>query len=288
MYASSYLKEVACAKINLNFKVLKRLPSNFHQIDSFIVFLPELYDTILIKKNNKNKIIIKGQQAKELINLGGDTLITKSINKVADYYKIKINLEVILNKNIPIGAGLGGGSANAAAIIRAILKIYNLKKNKNLITLLNEIGSDVPVCFISKNSQVTGVGDIIKPLTFLKKKLWILLIKPNILSETKNVFSHFKGPYSRESKFVFNFNNIIHDINTFQNSLEDTACSLEKKIKLLLKSLPCKNNITKPRITGSGSTVFVLFEKKEDLNQYKNKAKLMIKNYWNLSTYILL
>ena len=122
MNASSYLKEVACAKINLNFKVLKKLPSNYHKIDSFIAFLPQLHDTLLIKKNSKNKIIIKGSQSEELMRLGGDTLITKSINKISAYYKIKINLEVVLNKNIPLGAGLGGGSANAAAIIRAILR----------------------------------------------------------------------------------------------------------------------------------------------------------------------
>lgn len=288
MNASSYLKEVACAKINLNFKVLKKLPSNYHKIDTFIAFLPQLHDTLLIKKNSKNKIFIKGAESKELLRLGGDTLITKSINKISAYYKIKINLEVVLNKNIPLGAGLGGGSANAAAIIRAILKIYNLKKKKNFIVLLNEIGSDVPVCFFSKNSQVTGVGDIIKPLGYLKKKLWVLLIKPNVLSETKNIFNHFKGPYSKKSNFIFNFDNIIYDINTYQNSLEKTACRLEKKIKELLDSLPSRNNITKPRITGSGSTVFILFERQEDLLQYKNATSLIIKNYWNLSTYIFL
>jgi 4-diphosphocytidyl-2-C-methyl-D-erythritol kinase len=288
MNTSSYLKEVACAKINLNFKVLKKLPSSFHKIDSFVAFLPQLYDTLLIKKNSKNKIFIKGAESKELLRLGGDTLITKSIDKIAVYYKIKINLEVILNKSIPLGAGLGGGSANAAAIIRAILKIYNLKKKKDFIALLNEIGSDVPVCFFSQNSQVTGVGDIIKPLTPLNQKLWVLLIKPNILSETKNIFYHFEGPYSKRSNFIFNLKNIINDINTYQNSLEITACRLERKIKELIDSLPSSNNITKPRITGSGSTVFLLFEKKKDLTQYKNEVKHVLKNYWSLSTYIYL
>ena len=288
MFTSGYSKEIAYAKLNLNFKILRKKKNNFHEIDSFITFLPELFDTLLIKKSNKNKILIKGNQSEKLLNLGGDTLITKSINKLSDYYKIKINLEILLDKNIPLGSGLGGGSADAAAIIRAILKIYNLKKKKDFIELLNEIGSDVPVCFFSKNSHVTGVGDVIKPVNILKKKIWILLIKPNILSKTKNIFYHFKGPYSKKSNFVFNFNNIIHDINTHKNSLENTACLLEKKIKKLLKSLPFKNNITNPRITGSGSTIFLLFSTKNNLDKYKNEIEMVIKNYWNLSTYILL
>lgn len=133
MLVSSYLKEVSYAKLNLNFKILKKLSNNFHEIDSLVTFLPELFDTLHIKKSNKNKIFIKGNQSKKLIQLGGDTLITKSINVISSYYKIKINLEIILNKNIPLGSGLGGGSSNAAAIIRAILKIYNLKKKKTLI-----------------------------------------------------------------------------------------------------------------------------------------------------------
>ena len=60
MNATSYLKEVACAKINLSFKVLKKLPSNYHKIDSFVAFLPQLHDTLLIKENSKNKRTNKG------------------------------------------------------------------------------------------------------------------------------------------------------------------------------------------------------------------------------------
>ena len=275
MTTSGYLKEVAYAKLNLNFKVLKKLPNNFHEIDSIVIFLPELYDTLLIKKSKKKNILIKGKHSAELIKLGGDTLITKSIDKISDHYKIKINLEIILNKNIPLGSGLGGGSADAAAIIRAIFKLYRLRERINFTKVLNEIGSDVPVCFISKNSHVTGVGDIIKPLNNLKKKMWILLIKPNVLSETKNIFFHFKGPYSKKSNFEFSFNNIINDINIYKNTLENTVCRLEKKIEVLIKSLPNNYNIINPRITGSGSTVFLLFEKKGDLDEYKSEAKLM-------------
>lgn len=107
-----------------------------------------------------------------------------------------------------------------------------------------------------------------------------------MLSETKNIFYHFKGPYSNQSNFIFNFNNVINDLNNYKNSLESTACRLEKKIKNLLKNLPFSTSITKPRMTGSGSTVFLLFERKDDLDQYKNNINLIIKDYWNFSTYI--
>ena len=287
MPASNYLKEVAYAKLNLNFKVLKKLPSSFHEVDSFVTFLPKLYDILLIKKSSKNKIYIKGKQSLSLLQQGGDTLISKSINKLSDYLKKPINLEIILYKNIPLGSGLGGGSANAAAIIRAILKLYNLKKLENT-KILNEIGSDVPVCFFSINAQVTGIGEKIMPVKSIKKKLWVLLIKPDVLSDTKNVFSHFSGPYSEKSNFNFDLNSLIDDMNNNNNSLESTVCNLENKIKLLILNLPYLTNITKPRITGSGSTVFLLFKEKEEMETYKNNVKKITKNYWVLSTYILL
>ena len=285
---SDYIEEFAFAKLNLSFKVLKKLPNNFHQIESYITFLPNIYDHLIIKKSLQNKIVINGKFANQLIANGGDTLIKKSIKLLSNLLNLKVCLEVNLKKNIPLNSGLGGGSADAAAIIRAIIKLYKIKNNKLIINNLSKIGSDVPACFLSKNVKVSGTGEILQPIKLLNKKLWALLIKPKSNYSTKNIFESFNNSYAKTTKFELTLNNLINDMNKYNNSLEKTVCRIEKNVKNVLSYLYNFNSLTLPRITGSGSTVFVLFKTKEDLKIYKKKLNFGEKDYWIQYSHLIL
>ena len=92
---SDYIEEFAFAKLNLSFKVLKKLPNNFHQIESYITFLPNIYDHLIIKKSLQNKIVINGKFANQLIANGGDTLIEKSIKFLSNLLNLKVCLEAV-------------------------------------------------------------------------------------------------------------------------------------------------------------------------------------------------
>jgi 4-diphosphocytidyl-2-C-methyl-D-erythritol kinase len=285
---SDYIEEFAFAKLNLSFKVLKKLPNNFHQIESYITFLPNIYDHLIIKKSLQNKIIIKGKFANQLISNGGDTLIKKSIKLLSNLLNLKVCLEVNLKKNIPLNSGLGGGSADAAAIVRAVIKLYKIKNNKLIINNLSKIGSDVPACFLSKNVKVSGTGETLQPIKLLNKKLWALLIKPKSCYSTKNIFESFNNSFAKKTKFELTLNNLINDMNKYNNSLEKTVCIIEKNVKDVLSYLYNFNSLTLPRITGSGSTVFVLFKTKEDLKIYKNKLSFGEKDYWIQYSHLIL
>lgn len=285
---SDYIEEFAFAKLNLSFKVLKKLPNNFHQIESYITFLPNIYDHLIIKKSLQNKIVINGKFANQLMSNGGDTLIKKSIKLLSNLLNLKICLEVNLKKNIPLNSGLGGGSADAAAIVRAIIKLYKIKNNKLIINNLSKIGSDVPACFLSKNVKVSGAGEILEPIKLLNKKIWALLIKPKSSYSTKNIFENFNNSFAKTTKFEFTLNNLINDMNKYNNSLEKTVCRIEKNVKNLLSYLYNFNSLTLPRITGSGSTVFVLFKTKEDLKIYKKKLSFGEKDYWIQCSHLIL
>ena len=285
---SDYIEEFAFAKLNLSFKVLKKLPNNFHQIESYITFLPNIYDHLIIKKSLQNKIVINGKFANQLISNGGDTLIKKSIKLLSNLLNLKVCLEVNLKKNIPLNSGLGGGSADAAAIVRAIIKLYKIKNNKLIINNLSKIGSDVPACFLSKNMKVSGTGEILQPIKLLNKKLWALLIKPKSNYSTKNIFESFNNSFAKTTKFELTLNNLINDMNKYNNSLEKTVCRIEKNVKNVLSCLYNFNSLTIPRITGSGSTVFVLFKTKEDLKIYKKKLSFGEKDYWIQCSHLIL
>ena len=285
---SDYIEEFAFAKLNLSFKVLKKLPNNFHQIESYITFLPNIYDHLIIKKSLQNKIVINGKFANQLIANGGDTLIKKSIKLLSNLLNLKVCLEVNLKKNIPLNSGLGGVSADAAAIIRAIIKLYKIKNNKLIINNLSKIGSDVPACFLSKNVKVSGTGEILQPIKLLNKKLWVLLIKPKSNYSTKNIFESYNNSYAKPTKSELTLNNLINDMNKYNNSLEKTVCRIEKNVKNVLCYLYNFNSLTTPRITGSGSTVFVLFKTKQDLKNYQNNLNLSKKNYWIEHSHLVL
>ena len=285
---TDYIEEFAFAKLNLNFKVLKKLPNNFHQIESYVTFLPNIYDHLIIKKSLKNKIFIDGKFANQLIENGGDTLIKKSIKLLSNLLNLKVCLEVHLKKNIPLNAGLGGGSADAAAIVRAIIKLYKIKNSKLIINNLSKIGSDVPACFLSKNVKVSGTGEILQPIKLLNKKLWALLIKPKSNYSTKNIFEGFNNSFAKTTNFELTLNNLINDMNKYNNSLEETVCRIEKNVKKVLSYLYNFNSLTLPRITGSGSTVFVLFKTKEDLKVYEKKLSFGKKDYWIQCSHLIL
>ena len=285
---SDYIEEFAFAKLNLSFKILKKLPNNFHQIESYMTFIPNIYDHLIIKKSLQNKIVINGKFANQLIANGGDTLIKKSIKLLSNLLNLKVCLEVNLKKNIPLNSGLGGGSADAAAIVRAVIKLYKIKNNKLIINNLSKIGSDVPACFLSKNVKVSGTGETLQPIKLLNKKLWALLIKPKSCYSTKNIFESFNNSFAKKTKFELTLNNLINDMNKYNNSLEKTVCRVEKNVKNLLRYLYNFNSLTLPRITGSGSTVFVLFKTKEDLKIYKNKLSFGEKDYWIQYSHLIL
>ncbi len=286
---SKHVEEFAFAKLNLNFKVLNKLPNNFHQIESYTTFLPAIYDHLIIKKNLENKIIINGKFANQLIANGGDTLIKKSIKLLSDILGLKICLEVNLRKNIPLNSGLGGGSADAAAIIRAIVKLYKINnKKKIIVSNLSKIGSDVPACFFSKNVKVSGIGEILKPIKLLNKKLWVLLIKPNSNYSTKHIFENFNNSYARPTQCKLTLKNLIDDMNKYENSLEKTVCKIEKNVKNLISHLSSFNSLTLPRISGSGSTVFVLFKSKQDLKNYHSNLNFSKEDYWIEYSHLIL
>ena len=136
--------------------------------------------------------------------------------------------------------------------------------------------------------KVSGTGEILQPIKLLNKKLWALLIKPKSNYSTKNIFENFNNSYAKPTKFELTLNNLINDMNKYNNSLEKTVCRIEKNVKNVLSYLYNFNSLTLPRITGSGSTVFVLFKTKEDLKIYKKKLSFGEKDYWIQYSHLIL
>ncbi len=256
--------EKAFAKVNISLNLTGQKEKNLHYIVSLVSFC-NFYDTIVIEESKEFKYIINND-----IKFKEPDLILKTIDTVSK--EIGRNFppfKITLNKKIPIGAGLGGGSSDSAAVIRALDKFFNLNLSYNQKVLIGkQIGSDVPSCILSKPQIISGYGDRTRELDGLNDKN-ILIIFPNISVSTKEIFESIdinlikkKESQELEKQIEQNIDLYNRDRNLtklFSNDLEEFTI---KKYPSIVNVRDCLNNNDSSYVsmTGSGSAFFGIFE----------------------------
>jgi 4-diphosphocytidyl-2-C-methyl-D-erythritol kinase len=256
---NKYYSIIAPAKLNLNLFIKGKNKDGYHLLESDICFL-ELTDKIYIKKSNKD--LFNQSKTPNNFNIDpNDNLIFKAINQFRILTKWNIKFEVYLDKKIPIGAGLGGGSADAASTLILLRNLYNKEHNIKKIDVSTlykigiDLGSDVPACLHSKDLRLGGYGNKITR-TKVMNNYYFLLINPKINLSTREVFQQYDASNSNESNIPdLRFGNInIH------NSLLSSAIDLAPQISSVLSHLQKSKTITAYGMTGSGSTCFGIFK----------------------------
>ena len=260
----------APAKINLNLRITGRRADGYHLIDSIVIFA-NLTDQITITPAPKDSITISGNTAQDLSQK------TTSIHQARDAFRTATNwhhpLAITLEKNIPIGAGLGGGSADAAATLQAMRKLKPLNE-KTLTQIALTLGADVPALLTSHKTtmlRMQGIGEIITPLP-KPKPLGILLVKPKTPLPTKKTFTQYakQNPIYTQPK-----NNEINPIKAIKlgNDLLTPAQILDPEITEILKILNQNSGLS-----GAGNTCFKLFQTP---TQAIEAQKTIPKKYWS-------
>ena len=266
------------AKINLSLNIIKRLNNNYHQIESLVTFA-ELFDEIKIKltEKKKHKISFKGKFCKGIKN---NNTIIKLLNLLENEKIIKNQkFEIEVKKNIPQKAGLGGGSMNAASILKYMIdkKIINISKKKTE-ELANTIGSDVVLGLKKKNSILFKDGKIGRFNN--KVNFYILMAKPQMGCSTKliynNVKKYSKSLYLNKSKLFFAEENLIKS----GNGLEEVVFKKYPEIKILKYFLDSLPNVFFVRMTGSGSAIMAYFKSKKAVNNASKIFRKKYKSYW--------
>ena len=260
------------AKINLGLKIINKRPDGLHNIES--VFLQiSLHDSLTFSSSNKFSIISKGISCPTNQN----NILFKVIDILKKEYDININVKVLINKNIPIGAGLGGGSSNAAAFLKYLLEVNQIKlSNEKLVKLASQIGSDVPFFLKGGFQLIKGTGDHLQPIettVFNNKK--ILLIHPKFHISTKWAYSEVKKHLlTSNNKPKFSALTEKVNWNLFENDFEKFVCTTYPEI-LKLKKLLKNDGALYSGLSGSGSTVFGLYND----NQSFDNILLLLKDY---------
>ena len=260
----------APAKLNLNLFITGVNPNGLHLLKSHVCFL-ELSDEIYIKYYFKDEFHQTSENEFLLVN-PNDNLISKAINAFRSHTNWNQNFKVILAKKIPIGAGLGGGSADAAATLILLSNLYNNKNITQKITLASlfkialSLGSDVPACLKSRDLLLKGYGEKLTNSN-IPNDYYFLLLNPYLNLSTKSVFDHYKDNSKDECKDT----NLYFENIQIYNSLVSSAIILAPSISLILSNLKNLPNITAYGMTGSGSTCFGIFKNLNDINIFKEK-----------------
>ena len=270
------------AKVNLSLNVLGKRKSKLHNLETLVAFV-DLHDQIFIKRiNNKNHVVkFSGHFSNKVPKVN---TVSNLLNILDKKKKLKNHkYSILIKKNIPQKAGLGGGSMNAASLIN-----YFEKKNKINLTLkerynlCSKIGSDVILGIDQKNLIISYK----KKTTKIKKnlKIFTLMVKPNFGCSTKSIFNRVRH-YSKPQLSKIRSKNI--DFNLMSKLKNDLEIISTKKYPRLQKLRDYFLNIDKNsyvRMTGSGSTIVGYFKSKKAALNAKKLLRKNYKNYWcNLS-----
>jgi 4-diphosphocytidyl-2-C-methyl-D-erythritol kinase len=251
------------AKINLYLKITGKSSNGYHELESLFAFI-NLFDELLVEKSDNFLLKIIGEFA-ELVDQKNN-LFTQILDYFADEFGISKNLKITIKKNIPVGAGLGGGSSNAAYFMMALNEIFALGLTKiSLQKISLKFGSDIAFLLGNQAAIVRGRGEIIQPYKrFLE--IPILLINPKITLSTAAVFSKFNGAFSSKLSDVDLLEiDALNLAQNFPNDLQNSAILTLPSISEILSELNfCGAAISK--MSGSGASCFGIFKNDSSLD----------------------
>ncbi len=275
------LVEKAPAKINLTLRVLGRRADGYHRLESLVAFA-DLADTLSLQPGGEPTLEITGPFAAACGPVDGN-LVLKAFaalrERVAGLNAGRFRLE----KNIPVAAGLGGGSADAAAALRLLACSNGLAlDDARLAAAAPMIGADVPVCLASRARIMRGVGEeLLEPLAL--PELPALLVNPRLPLSTREVFAKFAGKLDgapSPSQVPLKFGTLIEWLGAHGNDLTQPAIACVPVIAEVLKALSRMPGARLSRMSGSGPTCFALFVSAAEAAAAAGMMQTEHKNWW--------
>jgi 4-diphosphocytidyl-2-C-methyl-D-erythritol kinase len=258
------LREPAHAKINLTLHVLGKRSDGYHELESLVAFA-DYGDTLSFRPGPADSLRLDGPFAE---SVDGDNLVLKAKRAVEGWLGRPIHGDFGLTKNLPVAAGLGGGSSDAAAAIRLLLKAYGGNAQiEEFAERSAAIGADVPVCLLHRAAWMRGLGERVAPAAFVGL-LPAVLVNPRMKLPTAQVFqklgapAYTPGASSRAQLADEEFKTpeiAARWLEQGRNDLEAPAIACEPAIETVLETLRSQDGCLLARLSGSGTTCFGLF-----------------------------
>ena len=251
------VEEAARAKINLDLCIAGRRADGYHELDSVVVFGPAA-DRLIFRPAPALRLEVTGGFAGAL-KAEADNLVLRAARRLAGLAGIPPEVAIALEKNLPVAAGLGGGSADAAATLRGLDRLWRIGLSvAELMPVAQGLGADVPVCLLGRPARMRGIGERLEPLDGLPE--WhLLLVHPAVACPTGRVFAEL-GAIPPQTWPEDPAGDWLGWLGSRTNHLEAPACLLVLRIGDTLGAISRQKGCRLARMSGSGAACFGLFE----------------------------
>lgn len=252
---------LARAKVNLWLKVVGRRADGYHLLDSLVAFA-DLADELEVRPASDLSLEIDGPAASAIAG-EPDNLVLKAARMLAGRAGVSPRAALRLTKRIPVAAGLGGGSADAAAALRVLVEQWRVAMpEEELFDLAASLGADVPMCLAGRPAIVSGVGERLRPAPALPPCA-ILLVNPGGVLPTADVFAARHGAYSTTMPVDRPWRSLAElaaELGRRGNDLTEPAVSIRPEIGKVLGTLRAGDGVHHAEMSGSGATCFALYD----------------------------
>lgn len=277
--------EPAPAKINLYLHVVGRRPDGYRLLDSLVAFAAE-HDLIEALPGDGLALEVTGPFATALAN-SADNIVLGAARRLAAEAGVAANARIRLTKSLPVAAGLGGGSADAAATLRALSTLWRLAPDAaDLARIGLTLGADIPVCLFGATAYMAGIGEIIEPGPRLPP-LGVVLVNPRVPVATAEVFRARSGPFSEPGRMI----PAPDDADTFlamlegrHNDLAAAACRVAPVIGHVLAALAADPACRIARLSGSGASCFGLYRNRPLAAAAAARLAILQPDWWVRAT----
>jgi 4-diphosphocytidyl-2-C-methyl-D-erythritol kinase len=261
----SALSEFAPAKINLHLHVVGRRDDGYHLLDSLVVFAG-VGDRLEASAADALSLSVTGPFAAAL-DTEGDNLVLRAAQALASRAGCPGLARLVLEKNLPVASGIGGGSADAAATLRLLCRLWRIELSaEDLAQLARDLGADVKVCLVGRPALMSGIGEVLVPAPSLPTA-GLVLVNPGVAVPTPSVFRARSSGFSAQASFPSggwqDVQALVADLAATRNDLERPARMLAPAIGIVLDALAATPGCRLARMSGSGATCFGLFDTPE-------------------------
>jgi 4-diphosphocytidyl-2-C-methyl-D-erythritol kinase len=255
------LTEAAPAKVNLTLHITGRRADGYHLLDSLVVFGPA-QDVLHAEPADALSLVLAGPFAAGLV-AEADNLVLRAARALASWAGRPPRAALVLEKHLPVASGIGGGSADAAAALRLLARLWALDvPAAEMARLSAGLGADVPVCLAGRPARMAGIGDILTPAPALPP-CGMLLVNPGVALATADVFRARAGSFTPAAAWPGAWpdaDSMARDLSAQRNDLEPPALALCPAVGAVLAALRAAPGCLLARMSGSGATCFGLFD----------------------------
>lgn len=266
------MQEIAFAKINLALHVRARRPDGYHEIETVFAFAED-GDVLAADDHEALTLEIGGPFAGALAAAQRENLVLRAASALRDRYEVQRGVRLKLQKRLPVAAGLGGGSADAAAALRLLARWWQVKcQGAELLAIAAALGADVPACLSSRPARGEGRGDTLR---FIAEDgiagTPVLLVNPGVPLSTAAVFAGWDGVDRGP----------LGDWREGRNDLQPAAIGLVPEIRAVLEALQGGRFV---RMSGSGATCFGLYASETERDRAAARIRAAYPDWWMLAT----